>query len=862
MARPKPLTQEQQDMLENLKAQYLLTEDRVRLEERLSIELSNQNKSIAGYIQGQDSIRKKVLEHAKATKALIPLEEELNKLIDLQKKGLIKLNDQQKENFNALKKTVAESQKNLGLLQEEINIQKDKLSLTKAIGNSLMDGAKSLLQQYFSYIEIWNYLQKIDKEIRMNQLLLGLSGEKAKVMREQLEGSVNAAAYLGASLKDIVDFQQAIAAQTGRAYLFSKDENIMMAQLVKGTGLQNDEVSNLVSNMMKLGPTLEASKQVIEDSINSTARLGLSSNNVLKKLNQNIDKVNTYRFQNGVKGLEQMAKYSETFKVSMENAFAAADKFRTLEGLLETGANLRVLGGEFAKMDEFKLSFLARNKPQEFALELAKLTKGMASFNKETGEFDVSDIDMDRLRSVAELTGQDFGKLVESAKQFSQIDLAKKQILIGDSKDKEMIANLAKFKAGSNIGIIQVGNEFVKLTDLTDKHLSALKIEEKTLEQRAIDSQNFNDALTNLVSQLKSTLIPALTYINDILTGFNSFLNRFRDEKTKELTTLGAIMAGLPIGAVLIGPKMISALYGWLKTTMAWQKASGFFGGGTSAAASTTSTTMTGSQALGAGKGAMYKSFGTAATLAAIGVAAMGIGFGFKMAAEGAASLSDSLAKLTGEQLITLQNALKTIGSTMLIGLAAGILAVGVAGEAGAIGLLAVGAAALMVGAGIGLAAMGVGKMAEGFATLDKVDLTKIGSAMWDIAKSSILLATPASILGLSSLEESLNDIAGLSFTNVVPLQNLKFIDKDIENMKQMAALLAQINAIDTSKLDALGKLFSSGTMKVQLEGNPVIHIENKIDVDGTIFYKKVERAVPIIVKKGFDTRSIDWKSL
>jgi hypothetical protein len=50
--------------------------------------------------------------------------------------------------------------------------------------------------------------------------------------------------------------------------------------------------------------------------------------------------------------------------------------------------------------------------------------------------------------------------------------------------------------------------------------------------------------------------------------------------------------------------------------------------------------------------------------------------------------------------------------------------------------------------------------------------------------------------------------------------------------------------------------------MKVQLEGNPVIHIENKIDVDGTVFYKKVERAVPIIIKKGFDTRSIDWKNV
>jgi len=270
MATPKKLTSEQEKMLDNLKAQYLLTEDRIKLEERLGIELTNQNKSIAGYLQGQESIRRKTLEHARATKALIPLQEELNKLTDKNGNLLVKLNPIQKANYEVLKKTVAESEKNLKLLSEEIDIQKQKLSISKAFGNTLYDSSKSLLSQHVSFMLIWNYLQQIDKEIRMNNLLLGLSGERAALMRRELEDSVNAVAYLGASLKDVIDFQQAIAAQTGRAYQFSKDENIMMAALVKGTGLQNDEMGRLISTMMQLGPTLGASKQIIEDSINST----------------------------------------------------------------------------------------------------------------------------------------------------------------------------------------------------------------------------------------------------------------------------------------------------------------------------------------------------------------------------------------------------------------------------------------------------------------------------------------------------------------------------------------------------------------------------------------------------------------
>jgi len=848
------LTQEQKDMLDNLKAQYLLTEDRIRLEERLSVEISNQNKSIANYLQGQDNIRKKALEHAKATKALIPLQNEILKITRLRESGELKLTGIQKKNFEALKKTVAESKKNLDLLEEEISIQKDKLNIGKAFGNTLMDSAKSLLSQHISFMGIWNYLQKIDKEIRMNNLLLGLSGEKAKVMREQLEDSVNAIAFLGASLRDVLDVQQAIAAKTGRAYLFSKDENIMIAQIVKGTGLASEEAGNLISSMNQLGTTVETSYKIIEDSMNSTAKLGLSTNNVLKKVTTNIDKLNSFRFQNGIKGLEQMAKYSETFKVSMDNAFNAAEQFNTLEGLLQAGSELRVLGGEFAKMDEFKLSFLARNKPQEFTLELAKLTKGMATLNKETGTFELSDIEFDRARAIAKSTNQDYNKLIESAKEVNRIDFAKKQILIGNDADKEMIANLAKFKPGSSMGIIQIGSEFVKLTDLTDKHLSALRTEAQTLEERAIQSKNFNDTLTNLVEQLKTVFLPALTLINDMLTGFNTFLNRFRDEKTKELSTFGKILGGLAIGAVLISPKILSGLWGWLKATKLWQKTGGLLGGAGGAAGAAASGSgafgnlrgIGAGQIAAAGKANFLTSLGTATTILAVGAA-------LYFAAKGASLLADSIAKLNSDQTNTLIATMVILGVTITGTVIGAIYALGSASLVASPALYELGGAVALIGGGIGIAAGGLGYMYSGLANLANVIPNTINS-MTNLANIDVSK--------LAKVGKQLVSMSTVSVDNLLPLQNLKFVEQDIENMKQMAALLAQINSIDTSKLNAIGKLFSSGTMKVQLEGNPTIRIDNRIDVDGKVFYKKVEKAIPIIVKQGFDPRGIDWDNL
>jgi hypothetical protein len=472
----------------------------------------------------------------------------------------------------------------------------------------------------------------------------------------------------------------------------------------------------------------------------------------------------------------------------------------------------------------------------------------MASFNKTTGEFDVSDVDMDKLRVVAESTGRGLDDVVKSTREFNKQEFAKKQIFVGTDEEKEMIAKLAEFSKGSTIGTIQIGDEKVNLNELTDKQLELYKQTQKTLKQRAEDSQTFNESFENTMMQFKSTLLPILDGINSVLKTFNGFFDAFRDENGK--MTAWAAIVPLTIIAASTG---LFKLFGSLPSLMGKIPGIGkFFGGGAGLAGSgaNASSALSGSQALGAGKGAMYKGFGSAATLAAIGVAAMGIGFGFKMAAEGAASLSDSISKLAGEQLTTLTNSLALIGGTMLLGLAAGILAVGIAGEAGAIGLLAVGAAALMLGGGIGLAAWGIGEMAKGFSTLGNVDLTKVGLGMLGIAGAALMLANPLSMYGLGAIGIALAGISALDFNNVMPLQNLHFVDKDIENIKTITDLLNKISSIDTSKLDSLGKLFSNTSFKFTLDGDAVLKNTINIDVAGEKFTKMIDERVKVVTRR------------
>jgi len=844
------MTQKEQDeLLENLKKQFDVAKETLSIERDLSYILDKQNQSISSYASSKKSI-------AETQRRINLAEEGINKLSKkkleleslmggLSKKRAAKA-EKELENFNKL---ITATEDKLRLDKQDLDVLTANLSITKAIGNSIGGFVKGLVGATFSFMDIWNYLQKVDKGVRTMQLNMGASGNKAEFLRQQMQEATNTAQRFGASITDILELQSGVNELTGRANVFTEHQIANMVAISKGTGLANEETSKLLGNMLAFGSSVEDSKKLIEGTVNETGKLGLSSLSVLKGMSTNIDKLNNYRFQNGVEGLKKMVEASKKFQFSMEGAFAAAEKFRTLEGLLEAGATLRVLGGEFAKMDEFKLSFLARNKPEEFAVEMVKLTKGMASFNKETGLFDIADVDFDKLRVIAQATGVEVNDLAKQTREFNKIEFAKKQIFVGTDEEKDMIAKLASFGKGSTIGTIQIGDKNVRLDQLTQDQIDLYKQTEKTLEQRAIDSQNFNDTLNNTIMQFKSTLLPVLGAINSILKGFTSIIDIARDENGK-MKKWAAIV---PI-TIMAASMNLFKLFGALPSILGKIPGIGkLFGGGKVAATTSTGSASSGSSLLGAGKGAMYSSFGSAATLAAIGVAAVGIGYGFKMAAEGVSQLATALKDLDGAGFGKLAITVGLVGFAMARILAVGISAVG--GAAGnpmvALGLAAIGVAAAGIGWGIGQAATGIGELVKSFGTLDKVDMLKIGGGILAIAGAATLMSSPLAMVGLGVLAASLWGISQLDFNNIVPLKNLHFENKDIENLKKMDDFLTKINSIDTSKLSSLQGLFANANFKFTLDGDAVLKNTININVAGDKLTEFIDQRVRIVQRKG-----------
>jgi hypothetical protein len=568
-----------------------------------------------------------------------------------------------------------------------------------------------------------------------------------------------------------------------------------------------DTAGRFVGQFDAFGLSIGATRDIIQDTINEAGQYGISSGKLVNSIGKNIDKVNKYNFKNGVKGLVEMTKYSERFKIDMEGTFSAMDKSRTLEGSLDMASKLMVMGGKFSESDPFKLMFLSRNDPAKFQEALNKMTEGVAVFNKTTKQFEVGAYDMDRLRVVAEATGQNYENLVEQSKRFAQIKMAKNQLFVGNKEEKDMIATIAKIGDGGKFQI-DVGGVTKDLSKLTSEDIKMLKQQEKTLEQRAKDAQNFDATLKSLVLEFKSTFLPILQFTNEALKKFKSVIDGTRDFFGGSFGKLAAFTVGA--GLLLSAGLAIAKAFTIGKTLVGSLTGGGGSAAGTATAAASKgvggSAITTGAGASAAGTGANYA---RAASIAAIGVAAVGIGYGINLAAKGFAYLGETMGKLD----LKTQN--KLLGAMMITfaGMAGLILAAGYAGTAALPGLLGIAAAV----SSIGLAAGGVGYLVD-----------KLNNFVNPEAK----------------MVEAVKNVDFQPMKSAFAEAN-RFLSADLGNLTSLRKELDNIKEIDFSQTKKLISTLSNGVeLKLPKGTELTMTINNIIDIDGEQIVKKNTRTV------------------
>jgi hypothetical protein len=513
-------------------------EEQARLQDEL-------NSGVQGYldvIEKVNGIKKSINTAEKNSKKL---EDEINSLskstlaVDIERVKMLK------EAKGLIDVEVAKLTKHKELMVQIVKETKTWKMLSGAILGNTIKAAASLDKIPSMIGNITNKFKdlfEMDKAIRQAGLEMGLINKQSDAFRKNIESAASNTISFGVGIKELAEIQSQYSDNIGRNVSMGQKDLEALAEIAKGTSLGAEATAQMAADFEAQGISALKTKDYIQEAVDNSSAMGLNTSKVMGNLSQNVKMLNKYRFKDGVKGLVKMSELSAKLGVSMDFASSFADKLWDVEGAVETSAQLQVMGGAFARLaDPFKLMYMARNDIAGLTEELANAASESATFNSETGKFDIAAMEMHRLKIIAQQTGISYEELTTAAQNAAKFAKIRTQIPFKlDKEAKEFIENTAQFDENGK-AYIQIGSEKKFLSQLGASGQALIEqqmAEKKSLKERAEASQSFDESLTNLINMVKMYMMPIVEGITGVLKPLvEKFMN---DDKLKgDLKLLG-----------------------------------------------------------------------------------------------------------------------------------------------------------------------------------------------------------------------------------------------------------------------------------------------------------------------------------
>jgi hypothetical protein len=289
-----------------------------------------------------------------------------------------------------------------------------------------------------------------------------------------------------------------------------------IVELAAASKVSKQDVSVLASEFRKVGVSVYDVGDRMKEVTDYARSVGVSVKAVSEGVVTNLDKMNLYNFEGGIKGLAKMAATSERLGLSMQTVFNQADKIMNPEGAIEMSAALQRLGvTSSGLLDPLRAMDLAQNDPEQLQKEMVNLGKEFTRFNEKTGQMEILPGAKRRLKEVGDAAGMTAKEFGEMALKSADFDMKLKQIkmpsIVGDQETKELIASMAQMKDG--VATVKVRDDETgkitekKVEDLTPDDIKdlqkATQDSSKSIEEIAVDQLGVSKQIFNLLESGK-----------------------------------------------------------------------------------------------------------------------------------------------------------------------------------------------------------------------------------------------------------------------------------------------------------------------------------------------------------------------
>ncbi len=458
-------------------------------------------------------------------------------------------------------------------LIEQLNLQNAISATAGSIGKKFKSIGLDVKDAVLDFKRGHGYFVDQLKAVKKTELGMGILSSQSKAFSTTIfKASLNTN-KLGVGTEELAKIQDTYSEGIGRSVALTESGYQAMAELAKGTIMGADGAAQFAASMDNFGISVQSSRDLVQETLDIAHKMGTNTAKTTKNMESSLRLAQKYHFKDGVKGALRMAAESAKFRMNMEAISGFADKLFTPEGAVDMAAQLQVLGGEWSKLaDPFTLMYKARNDFEGLFKDVVNATKGVAKFNKETGEFDISGLELHRLREVANATGISFDELSTAAKEAAKSTKIKSQITgVIDPELRDFIATAAQYNEKNKKFEINIEGEAVPVDELhkfskgnINTILKQQQNQKADLAERAKQAQTFDETWTNTVNILKSTLLPFIESLNNGLVkglqGFQDIMTKtgFADSLLSFAKTAGELAGGIikfvadnPIKAIL-----------------------------------------------------------------------------------------------------------------------------------------------------------------------------------------------------------------------------------------------------------------------------------------------------------------------
>ena len=378
----------------------------------------------------------------------------------------------------------------MGKLQEQAKI----VSL-----DGLISSAKKSIDSLF----------KLQDNIIKTSRGLGQSAAQAKLMETEIGKAAINAVEMGGNLEDVVKNFEQINTTLGRTTYLSSSV-LTNIEAIQKFGVADTTIQSFAKFFDKVGGGMDASIQQQIELVNTAKDYGLNVGQFLGSVAGKLDIVNKYGFPKGVNDLASMVAKSQVLGDSLSVAQNFADQIMdSPEKAYEYAAQLQTLGGSFSQLgDGAQLLYMAQNDLKGLNDQLINATRGIATFNNETGQFEISANERLRLRGLKNL-GIDADKVEETA-----LKLAKQEQIIGklnlnpniakmSDEEKQTLANYAQLQKG---GVVTIKGE--EIGGLSSKSISEIMtgLQGKGSQLSSDADKNVQIMQSNMSAQEASTV--------------------------------------------------------------------------------------------------------------------------------------------------------------------------------------------------------------------------------------------------------------------------------------------------------------------------------------------------------------------